>query len=640
MARNETAREDDSDKAAYGRRTFMKLVGATAASAAAAGAVSGSAKAATNYKTVKVPAGQTKRYKLGDGDTLENVLIDVTAKGASVGIQAHGDGWAIRNVGIKGEINVERPKKIIIPSVTAGGSAVIENVYLGDGTSANRTRIGALWVNAKLHKGDLTIRNANLQKWADNGLYGSGPGVQQGHGNGGAVKIENSYSRNNNISNFRIGTPGSYVKDSVIVVEGDKSDIPSSGHPSPYNSRGIYMKEGCTMLVENTDITIDNPVGTAAINAADGSKAIVRDCRVDGPIVGPSEETNVSGNPSRKPPEGVPTSPEAAASGGESGDSTTTPTPTSEPKYPDLPNTLSISGRNTSGEASYEFTVVGELAHSTAMNGSVNVDDSIEGKTATGKVYGGVDSYGFDGEIQKFDLRGDAQVFVNGNEVNPDSLGNGLNNTLRITGTKGTRTDYEFSVDGELAFDVAIDETVNPEDAIDNTKATGAVAGGDDKYRFSGSITSMNLSNTAATVYVNGQEVNPDDYAAKPQEPTTDPTTEEPTTDPTTEEPTTDPTTDPTTTPEQPTTDPTTELPNVIILDGSSDATVSKYKFGVSGDIEKSAEFGSINAEDSIEGSVATGAIAGGKDAYRFSGNLTQFELSGSASVTVKHGSN
>ena len=601
----------------------MKLVGATAASAAAAGAVSGSAKAATNYETVKVPAGQTKNYDLGSGDTLENVLIDVTAQGASVGIQAHGDGWAIRNVGIKGSIDVERPKKIIIPSVSQGGSAIIENVYMGDGTEAGRSRIGGMWVNASLHKGDLTIRNVNLQKWADNGLYGSGPGVQQGHGNGGAVKIESCYSHNNNISNFRIGTPGSYVKDSVIVVDGDRSDVPASGHPSPYNSRGIYMKEGCKMLVENTDISINNPIGTAAINAADGSTAIVRNCRIDGPIVGPSEETNVSGNPSTEPPESVPTNAEQAASGGSSSGGSSSPEPVdSEPKYPDLPNTLSISGRNTDGSASYELTIVGELAHSTAMNGSVNVDDSIEGKTATGQVFGGVDSYGFDGEIQKFALEGDAQVFVNGNEVNPDSLGDGLNNTLRIAGTDGTRTDYAFSVDGELAFDVGIDEKVNPEDAIDNAKATGAVAGGEDKYRFSGTVTDFTLSNSAATVYVNGQQVDPASLGSQTEQPTT----EEPTTEqPTTEQPTT--------------TDPTTEFPHVIILDGTAGG-VTDYTFGVSGEIAESAELGSMDKEDSIEGSVASGSIAGGKDAYRFSGNLTRFELSGDASVTVKRGSN
>ena len=645
MARNETAREEDSEKTTYGRRTFMKLVGVSAATAAAAGAVSGNAKAA-NYETVKVSSGQTKRYSLGSGDTLENVLIDVTAKGASVSIRAHGSGWTIRNVGVKGTIDVERPEKIIIPSVSSGGVGVIDGLYMGDGAITNgstETSLGAIWVNATKHRGTLKVRNAHIGGWADNGLYGSGPAYQLGPDAGGPVQIDNCYGRNNNISSFRVGTNGSYVRNTTVEHVCDDANLARSEHPSPYGSRGIWLKDNGNIPVSNCQVSVTGKYTNTGVIASHGASGSLKDSQVVGGVRGVST-ANVGSKPTLSIPDGVPKTPEEAASGGSSGGSVPDQED-SESKYPSMENTLSISGKNSDGAAKYEVTVSGELAPSTAMGGSVNDEDNIDGKTVVGEVFGGVDSYGFDGEISKFQLDGNADVYVNGNQISPDVLG--LNNSLRISGTSSTRTDYAFEVDGDLAFDVAIDEQVNAEDEIEAAKGTGAVAGGDDKYRFSGKITSFDLSGSAAEVYVNGQLTDPSTLGSKPttEEPTTEePTTEEPTTEePTTEEPTTEaPTTSPLPSPEDPTATPTPEeeLPNVIILDSTNATDVTEYTFGVSGDIKKSAELGSLNDEDSVQDGVAKGAIAGGKDAYRFSGSLTRFKLDGAAAVTVKHGSN
>ena len=78
---------------------------------------------------------------------------------------------------------------------------------------------------------------------------------------------------------------------------------------------------------------------------------------------------------------------------------------------------LTIQG---SGErADYEFTVTGDLEGAGGLTG----EDSIEGRTATGAVGNGQDSYLFSGEITSFTLIGSARVLVDGEEYTPDTGG-------------------------------------------------------------------------------------------------------------------------------------------------------------------------------------------------------------------------
>jgi hypothetical protein len=87
-----------------------------------------------------------------------------------------------------------------------------------------------------------------------------------------------------------------------------------------------------------------------------------------------------------------------------------------EPAYvgqlPD--NVLSIRSNANTDRADYEFTVESDLTKSTANGADLNSADTISGQTATGYVTSGLDSYTFAGELQKFDLNGNADVFLNG----------------------------------------------------------------------------------------------------------------------------------------------------------------------------------------------------------------------------------
>ncbi|MEF8785641.1 MAG: right-handed parallel beta-helix repeat-containing protein [Haloarculaceae archaeon] len=516
---NDSLTEQNTDPTAeketlIGRRSLLKSTAAAVAATTVAGMATSSASAA-DYETIKVPAGETENISLGSGDTLENVLIDVTANGASVSIRASGDGWAIRNVGVKGEINVESPKKIFVPSVPEGGSAIVENFYLGDGTGlTDASRLGGVWVNAnKPHEGELIFRRVNIGGWADNGLYGSGPGAQEGP-NAGTVKIEQSYAHNNNISGFRIGTNGSYVKDSTIVVNEPVSPVPAGT-----NARGIYMKEGATMVVENCDISMSGSDGTHAVIAADGAEALVRDCRVDGPLSGNiGEETNVSNNPSTEPPEGVPLTAEEAA-GDTAGSSSSNEDSSEETSEPDFPNTLTVETESGGPLVEYEFTIDGTVAKGPAAEGNDTLSENGDGTTTVTGVTGNgyADDFQYNGELADWSASVDSSdytLLVNGDEV--DTSAQSVNERLLSIETQegGPLVEYEFTVDGTVTKGPEAESndsiTANGDGTTTVTGVTGN--GYTDDFAVVGDITgwSANVDSSDYTILIDGTSVSPD----------------------------------------------------------------------------------------------------------------------------------
>ncbi|WP_327052594.1 hypothetical protein [Halomicrococcus gelatinilyticus] len=309
MARDETTREKHENT--FSRRSYLRLAGGAVAAATGANVVSGRTSAA-EYETITVPAGETKRITVGDGETFENKLIDQSAEGAAAAIEADGSGWKIRNVGFKGKCGIRSFGFFtMIPSVSSGGKGLIENVYMGDGVQtdgANEADPGAVWVNANTpHEGELTFRNCNIQKYANNGLYASGPGAKHGAGAGGPVKVESCYCANNDIANVRLGTPGSYVKDSVI--ENTDSAV---HHPNGPNKRGIWGWY-VPIEVKNCDVSVTEH---DAVNGGfHGGKVKVSKSEVEGRTAGKVSTSSVGDDPRTKVPKSVPQSAEQAARG-------------------------------------------------------------------------------------------------------------------------------------------------------------------------------------------------------------------------------------------------------------------------------------------------------------------------------------
>lgn len=267
------------------------------------------------YRTVVVEEDEHEHVEVPDGGTLEDVLYDITADGASVFFDANGNGWTMRNVGVEG-VNSTGGPIMHASAPDADGTGRLENVYFGDGTSDGDGM--GIWVDATdddAHRGTLAFDRVHVARFADNGIYASGPGLQLGADRGGEVHIRNSLARNNNISQFRVGTNGSSITNSLALVDGD---VPSTN--GIVNPRGIWLREEATdITVENTETVMRGGHGALAMVAHKLGAGSVSDSVVDGPTQG---EDNLSfedvldvakGTPS--PPKGVPMSAEEAASG-------------------------------------------------------------------------------------------------------------------------------------------------------------------------------------------------------------------------------------------------------------------------------------------------------------------------------------
>ncbi|HET7324126.1 MAG TPA: S8 family serine peptidase [Halococcus sp.] len=155
-----------------------------------------------------------------------------------------------------------------------------------------------------------------------------------------------------------------------------------------------------------------------------------------------------------------------------------------------LPHTLAIDGDGS--RTDYSFSVSGTLEGE-----SLTHEDSISGSTATGAVGPGRDSYFFSGEVIDFEMDGDATVYLDGEVATGAPF---LTNTLVIDGD-GSRTDYRFSVSGDLKG-----ESLTQEDSITGSTATGAVGPGRDSYSFSGELIELDVDGDA-TMFLNGERV-------------------------------------------------------------------------------------------------------------------------------------
>ena len=239
------------------------------------------------------------------------------------------------------------------------------------------------------------------------------------------------------------------------------------------------------------------------------------------------------------------------------------------------------------GRADYELTVSGDLEKSVDENATIDDEDEIDGSTATGFVHGWKDSYRFSGEIEDISVDGPATVSLDGEEIDPAELV--LSNLLTLYGNQG-RADYEFTVSGDLEKSEENDASINDHDEIDGSTASGHVRGGRDSYRFSGEITEFEID-APATIYLNGIEVDPEILDSG--------------------------------------------LPNLLTITGTHER--ADYEFAVTGELEKSEEGAgtTIDDEDEIDGSTATGAVHGGRDSFRFSGDVADFEIDGPATIEL-----
>lgn len=291
------------------RREYLHLASGAITTTAGYAALQNTAVAA-EYDTITVAAGETFTKSLSNGETWENKLIDITADGAAYEIEARTDNWTIRNIGIKGTYpnrSGEGVTPFIVHVESPDATGTIENVYLGDGdvgetydTSGAAQAVGLFVDNS--HAGHLDIRNLYVSNWSNNGVYGSAPGNPASDkypGEGGTVTIDTAYAENNDVAGFRLGTAGSTLTNCVTVG----------------NRKGFwaYYEE---IDAVNCDAYHNNK---SSFTINEGVTLHLSECRATGsPDWGHLNNMgtvhgSLAGNARSTPPQGVPTSPVAAA---------------------------------------------------------------------------------------------------------------------------------------------------------------------------------------------------------------------------------------------------------------------------------------------------------------------------------------
>jgi len=478
----------------FSRRSYIRATGATGLLFA-----TGTATAQTDsYETITVPRNEQYLVTLGDNETFENKIIDISNSGATYRIEAYGSDWTIRNVGVRGVWDVASDGHMqSISCRVDSGTGTIENFYFADGVDDDTfPGVTGIYVQ-KAHSGTLNIKNVNIQNCPNNGVYGSNPGKTDG--GKGVVNVEDSYFSDNLASSVRLGTDGSTARNCVI-------------NGGPHRGFWVYFE---SVTFENCDAIATNPYDAGGTSYDYQSSAYgelvnsrgegtIRE-RGGGEIVG-----TMNPDPRTSPPSGVPTSPEEAASGGGTGSDDGGDTTTDSELIIDTAQSLE-------GMA-YELTIDGTVTGGSSIEDDDTITESDGVTTVTGEVgWGYHDTFTFDGTVTDWSADADSSEYtltLDGTELDPDQFVS--ESTLEIgTAQENQGMAYELVIDGTITGGSSIedDDTITESDGV--TTVTGEVGWGyHDTFTFEGSVMdwTADTDSTQYTLTLDDTELDPRQY--------------------------------------------------------------------------------------------------------------------------------
>lgn len=277
----ERHRTDANRGRGYERRTFLKLTGAVAATAAT-GLAAPAAAETSGYDPEEVV--DLADEGIEDGDVIDDYLDEHFEDGVEVRVPAGTYDWegsgfgdnATQNAGVVGDgdvvleaVEAEYNDNVVaeggelrIANLTVHGEVVdsrirletdedgrivVENWNFPDGCEGD-DRSRAFYAPRE-HAGELVIRDCYLQGFSDNCIYANSPGYDDGAG--GRVVVDGCFTHNNNISGIRVGSDGSVVRNCTVFND-EKAPTTSSGS---YNQRGIWVRSaGDDVLIENCEV--------------------------------------------------------------------------------------------------------------------------------------------------------------------------------------------------------------------------------------------------------------------------------------------------------------------------------------------------------------------------------------------------
>lgn len=206
-----------------------------------------------NDATLRVQEGfDDYLFVLGNSDsasglTVEGLEFDFSAPDTG-GRPLHGiveDGLSVKNVRVTGTVDVDQDA-MRFDVTDPEGTGVVKGLEMPDGAVSEYAITGCYVGEA--HTGTLRFVDCHIAGFPDNGLYASAAT--------GKVIVEGGLYENNNVSNVRVSGPAEVRG---VTVRCDRA-------PDGFaNMRGIRLREGTDVLVENCDVQMKK------VSASDGA---------------------------------------------------------------------------------------------------------------------------------------------------------------------------------------------------------------------------------------------------------------------------------------------------------------------------------------------------------------------------------
>ncbi|RQG90181.1 right-handed parallel beta-helix repeat-containing protein [Natrarchaeobius halalkaliphilus] len=596
----------------------------------------------------------------GDNVLIDNLTFDSDGR-PGVGMRCIVDNVAsIRNVHIANDgprtWDVAHTRAFAVGAESSGGHMELDGITIhNNGNIAQynggHSRVG-IWCS---RSGRLTVRNSVLAGFPNNAIYTRMPGE---------MLVENCVFANNSPSSIRLGGDNEVVRNCTFYgdhdLDGSTSSYPGRGSTNASaimadrrerasdgglvedcsfvyrdvtNATGAvrmfdnrYLSvENCQFMLDQSDVPgigiqrstsvdvsdcifdTENDSGASALGGSAGNYGSVENISVSpglssGPASADRDDLEFDWDDAYDYP-----NPSFDGSGddGQSGDD--------DEDENELPNTIVFDGEGGQDVSEYHFVVDGDIDHSEYHSEYGTGGEFVDDQTIEGWVRGGVDGFRFEGELIELEVDGDAAVRVNGIEVDPaefddDDEGEEGNDdspsTLAFDGEGGQEiTEYRFGATGEIQRSEELSEYGTGGEFVEDQTIEGWVRGGKDGFHLEGELTELDVDGDA-TVYVDGEAVDPDAVVGDGDEDENE--------------------------------DDDEPLLNSVVFDGEGGQDVSEYRVAVGGEIERSeyhSEYGT--GGEFVDDQTIEGWVRGGKDGFRFSGELTELEVDDNASVAV-----
>ena len=215
--------------------------------------ISGVSARQTDRFTVVTPsAGVREGIRVGTNERAQNVLVDLTAEGSNFRFNMTGSNPIVRHIGFTGESTVRDEQVSLVHVAHDSGTALVENIYAADGSVSSNPndyagcKLSFVNKNAGGPDSPVVFRRCNIGPFTDNGIYASAVGKVDDPSSKAPVIITDCYARNCGTANYRLGSDGSRLVNSVSVNNG-----PVPAKQGAINCRGLWAREQGTISVEN-----------------------------------------------------------------------------------------------------------------------------------------------------------------------------------------------------------------------------------------------------------------------------------------------------------------------------------------------------------------------------------------------------